>query len=120
MGKVELTEIDEKIIEMAFNEPEEVTGLQWPDPLSDEAYHGLAGDFVRKVQERTEADPSAILISFLTLFGNAIGRNAHFVAEADKHYCNLFSCMVGATAKGRKGVSIGIAKMPFKYQEDWT
>ncbi len=119
MGEVKLTKADERIIELAFNEPEAVTGINWPEPLKDEAFHGLAGDYVRKVEQHTEADPAAILISFLTLFGNAIGRSAHFVAEADKHYCNMFSCMVGATAKGRKGVSIGIAKLPFKHQDEW-
>ncbi len=119
MGEIKLTEADERIIELAFNEPEAVTGVNWPEPLRDEAYHGLVGDYVRKVEQHTEADPVAILVSFLTLFGNAIGRSAHFVAEADKHYCNLFSCMVGATAKGRKGVSIGIAKLPFKHNDEW-
>jgi hypothetical protein len=78
---------------------------QWPDPLEPEAFHGVAGDFVRAIAPHTESDPAALLIQFLAAFGNVIGRCPHFAAEADRHSCNLFVCLVGATAKGRKGSS---------------
>ena len=32
----------------------------------------------------------ALLTQFLVLFGNVIGRNAHFVAESDRHFTNEF------------------------------
>src|SRR5262249_7807679 len=48
-----------------------------------------------------------ILIQFLVAFGNLIGRSAYFAAEADRHYMNLFTVLVGQTAKGRKGTSFG-------------
>jgi len=79
----------------------------WPDPPDEAAYHGLAGDVVRAIEPHTEAAPVALLAQFLVAFGNAAGRSAYFVAEADKHYSNLFVCLVGATAKGRKGSSWG-------------
>ena len=48
-----------------------------------------------------------LLAQFHVAFGNVIGRTAHFIAEADTHYCNLFISLVGTTSKGRKGTSWG-------------
>lgn len=91
----------------------------WPT-LAPEAFHGLAGDFVRQLEPHTEADPVAILVQTLVMFGNVIGRNAYFSVEADRHYTNLFAVMVGETSKGRKGVSLGQAKRLFStVDEDW-
>lgn len=79
----------------------------WPEPLHPAAFHGLAGEWVRAVLPHTEADPAALLLQLLSGFGDLIGRSAHFVAEADSHFGNLFVLLVGATAKGRKGTSWG-------------
>jgi hypothetical protein len=81
---------------------------RWPDRLADEAFYGLAGDIVKAIEPHTESDPVALLLQILTGFGSSIGRKAHFRAEADRHYLNLFVVLVGATAKGRKGTSWGI------------
>lgn len=86
---------------------EEIETKSWPDPMSEEAYHGLAGDIVRTLEPHTEADPAALLIQFLVGVGNEIGRTAHFIAEADYHYLNLFGVLVGISSKGRKGTSWG-------------
>jgi len=32
--------------------------FSWPQPLSDEALHGLAGQFLKVVEPHTEADPA--------------------------------------------------------------
>jgi hypothetical protein len=79
--------------------------LDWPAPIDSEAYHGIAGEAVRAIQEHTESDPAAILIQILVMFGNVIGPSAHFVVEATRHYLNLFTALVGRTAGGRKGTS---------------
>src|SRR5262249_29441264 len=71
------------------------------------AYHGLAGEVVRKIEPHSEADPVALLVQFLLGFGAALGRTAHFLAESDTHYLNEFAALVGKTAKGRKGSSWG-------------
>jgi hypothetical protein len=84
--------------------------IQWPDPLGEAAYHGLAGEFVAAVEPHTEADPAALLVQFLVAFGNVVGRRVYFVAEADKHFCNLFAVIVGISSKGRKGSSWGRTK----------
>ena len=77
----------------------------WPDPLAPEAFYSLAGDIVRAVEPHSEADPVALLIQALAIFGNMIGRGPYFVAEADRHYANLFAVLVGISSKGRKGSS---------------
>jgi len=83
---------------------------EWPEPLSDDAFHGLAGDFVRTIEPHTEADPAALLLQFLVALGNVIGPGPHFRAEADRHALNLFAVLVGKSSKGRKGVSWGHAR----------
>ncbi len=109
----------------AFGLPElpEASSLpceSWPE-LNPKALYGLARDFVRMVEPHSEADPAALLAQFLIIFGNVIGRGAHFTVEADRHYLNLFGVMVGKTAGGRKGTSWGQAKSPFTHiDEGWA
>jgi hypothetical protein len=93
----------------------------WPEPMFLEAYYGLAGDFVGVLLPHSEADPVALLIQLLVMFGNAVGRGPYFLAEADVHYPNLFACFVGATSKGRKGTSYGRVREVFaQIDEEWT
>lgn len=87
-----------------------ITTVEWPDPLKAPAYYGVFGAIVKALDPHTEADPAAILIQQLVIFGSIIGRTAHFRAEADTHYLNLFAVVVGMSAKGRKGVSTGRAR----------
>ena len=84
--------------------------VPWPAPLDSDAFHGVAGEFVRLTEPHTEADPAALLLQFLVAAGNLVGRNSHFCAEADLHYTNLFTVIVGLTSKGRKGTSLGHIK----------
>jgi len=79
----------------------------WPDPPDDDAYVGLAGNVARTIEPHSESDPVALLSQFLVAFGNVINRGPHFVAEADAHFCNFFTVLVGRTSKGRKGSAWG-------------
>ena len=85
----------------------------WPS-LADEAYHGVVGDYARKIEPHTEADPAGILIQMMVMFGNLVGRGPHFRVENDRHALNLFAVLVGQSSKGRKGVSAGQAKRLFE------
>ncbi len=89
----------------AFSAPQ--TPENWPHPLAEDAFYGLAGDIVRTIEPHTEADPAALMIQLLTTFGNVVGREAHFMVEATPHHPNLFAVVVGDTAKSRKGTSWG-------------
>ncbi|MFQ5674049.1 MAG: bifunctional DNA primase/polymerase [Nitrospinales bacterium] len=96
------------------NNGHEFRVTQWPAPPKDYAYQGLAGNIVRAIEPHTEGDPAALLVQLLVCFGNVIGRGPHFMAEADRHGTNLFACLVGSTAKGRKGTSKGHIRRLFK------
>jgi hypothetical protein len=82
----------------------------WPDPPGEEAIYGLPGRIVRTIEPASEADGVALLAQTLTAFGNAIGRSAHFVVEADRHHAVEFMLLIGKTSKARKGTSWGRVK----------
>jgi hypothetical protein len=73
--------------------------------LSDKALYGLAGKFVETILPHTESDKGALLLQMMVGFGNIIGRSAHFVVEATRHYTNLYAMIVGNTSAA-KGSSI--------------
>jgi hypothetical protein len=79
----------------------------WPESLSKDAYHGLAGEIVHAIQPHSESDPVAILVQLLTAFGNCIGNSPHYLIEGTRHIGNLFVALVGSTSKARKGTSWG-------------
>jgi hypothetical protein len=89
----------------------------WPI-MDDAAYYGIAGDVVQAVEPHTEADPIAILIQVLTYFGNVIGKSPYYQVEADQHHANLFTVLVGVSAKGRKGTSGGRARSFFQIADE--
>jgi hypothetical protein len=49
----------------------------------------------------------AMLFQLLVGFGSMVGRQPYWVHEADVHRLNLYLCLVGNTADGRKGTSWG-------------
>jgi hypothetical protein len=99
-------------IPVAGNVPQATVKSQWP-VLRDAALYGLAGDIVRAIEPHTEADKAALLINTLVCFGSAAGHTAHALAEGHRHTLNLFAVVVGDTAKGRKGSSLGRVKQLF-------
>jgi hypothetical protein len=86
--------------------PAAMAEREWP-VMDDAAYHGFAGEVVETIGPHSEADPVAILIQLLTCAGNVIGRTAYYQVESDRHHANLFSVLVGQSAKARKGTSLG-------------
>jgi hypothetical protein len=77
----------------------------WPDPLGEDAFHGVAGELVRLIEPHTEADPAALLLQFLIGFGSLIGRGPYMMGDGARHHTNEYVVLVGPTAKGRKGTS---------------
>ncbi len=76
----------------------------WP-VLDESALHGIAGGVVRTVAPHTEADPVALLVTFLLTFGAAVGRGPHARVGGAEHPARLFAVLVGESAKARKGTS---------------
>jgi hypothetical protein len=94
---------------------------RWPEPLDPAAFHGIAGEIVRAIEPHTEADPAALLIHVLTYAGNALGRGPHAIADGARHGTNLFTCVVGATSKGRKGSADAHVRNIFRLvDESWA
>jgi hypothetical protein len=93
---------------------------RWPAPMASDAFIGLAGDVVATIEPYSEADRVALLVQFLAAFGNCIGRGAHWRVGGDEHHGNLFSVLVGKSAKGRKGTSWGeIRRLFLEVGGDW-
>ena len=86
----------------------------WPEPLDKAAFHGLVGEFARIVEPQTEADPAALVAQLIVGFGSVVGRTAYVPIEADRHFANEFMCLVGESARARKGTSFGRVKHLFK------
>lgn len=77
----------------------------WPE-LSIGARHGLVGDIVATIEPDTEADPAAILVSFLVAAGAAIGAGPFALADGAQHPARLHAVVVGDSSKARKGTSL--------------
>lgn len=94
-------------------EPTQPPPEPWPT-LAEAALHGLVGDIVRTIGPYSEADPVAVLLNLLTMLGNVINANAHFLVEHTLHFLRLFVTLVGKTAKGRKGQSLSTPRHIFQ------
>jgi hypothetical protein len=97
--------------------------IPWPDPMADEAYHGLVGGIVRGVAPYTEADDAALLINLLAGVGNIVGNGPRCYAGEDCHQLKINAVLVGETAKGRKGSSMSpvqaILRIVDRHYADW-
>jgi hypothetical protein len=112
-----LSEPDEILLEppQSVNSPE----------LAPEALYGLPGRIVRLLEPQTEADPAALLLTLLTVFGVIFGNRAFYRVGGASHYPNLFVVIVGLSSKSRKGTSWSEAKrvveLAFpRFQEDFV
>ena len=93
----------------------------WPDPLGPKAMQGVIGDLVSTIGPQSESDPVALAMCMLNAFGNACGSNPKFTVERTRHGTNLYTVIVGQTAKGRKGTaSDNITTIFQKVDPDWT
>lgn len=88
---------------------------KWPSSiLGTEAIHGPIGQYVTEVAPLTEADPAAILMQCLVMFGNRLGRSAHHRVGPTIHHANEFLLVVGSTGQGKKGMSKDAAEILFQ------
>ena len=80
--------------------------VAFPDPMNDEAIHGLAGDVVNLILPATEADKHGLLLVFLIMLGFAVGNAAYVMTDGMRQTANNFLAIVGRTSKGRKGTAV--------------
>lgn len=83
----------------------DVSDLGWPDRIGEDAYYGVAGDVLSKIKPKTEADPAALLLTFLARFGNLVNPDCYHPISGDKHPLRIYPVLVGNSAKARKGLS---------------
>jgi hypothetical protein len=89
--------------------------------LSGDAFYGMLGDITKHIEPITEADPAAVLVQLMVSFGNIVGRTPFYPVEAEEHHANLFACLVGRSAKGRKGTSLNHTLQLFKAVDpEWS
>ncbi len=77
----------------------------WPGPI-DWSRMGSSGRIAELTTEGTEVDPHATLFSLLTVFGGIVGPGTYLHVGEVRHYPRLFSVLVGASSRGRKGSSL--------------
>jgi hypothetical protein len=77
---------------------------QWPT-LDPAALHGIAGKVVQTLGPHTEADPVALLLTFLAAAGNIVGLAPRAIADAAPHPARLNVVLVGQTSRARKGTA---------------
>lgn len=82
----------------------EIETPDWPT-LSEKALPGIAGEFVQLATKHSEADPAAVLATFLVRFGVDVGAGPHMMIGDTAHRCRFASVLVGDSSKARKGTS---------------
>jgi hypothetical protein len=100
---VEVVEVSEQCDEDDDDE------IEWPT-LHPDAYYGIAGEFVKRIEPESEADPVALLVTLLNGFGSIVGRESWFVAGGERHHVNTSVCVVGDSSRARKGTSRAYVK----------
>lgn len=88
---------------------ETIQTVPWPT-LDHAALTGTAGKIVELVAPHTEADPSAIMVQLLAVFGATLGAGPHFIAGNDRHQAVIHPLIVGRTNNGAKGTSLGVVE----------
>src|SRR4051794_25322746 len=73
--------------------------------LGEAALQGLPGRVVRAIEPYSEADPAALLMTFLSAVGVRLGRTAHVLAGDVEHAARIWPLITGKTAGGSKGTS---------------
>jgi len=99
-----LLEADQPSPAPATVDPQAPKPAPWP-ALSPDALHGLAGDVVRVLEPHTEADPVALLVSFLAEVGCMVGRAPHLILDGSTHPLLFWPVIVGQSSKSRKGTA---------------
>jgi hypothetical protein len=93
---------------------------QWPT-LDPAALHGIAGKVVETLDPHTEADPVAVLLTFLAAAGNIVGLGPHAIADANPHPARLNVVLVGQTSRARKGTAWAqIRNLLAQVDPSWT
>ncbi len=73
--------------------------------LSKQALTGILGEIVELACENSEASPAAVFFTALTFAAASIGAISYFPVGDTRHPARFFACIVGESARARKGTS---------------
>lgn len=82
----------------------------WPE-LNRATMPGIVGEFIELATKDSEADPAAVLLTFIPAMGCFIGAAPYVPIGAGRQTCRLFTLLVGASSKARKGTSAEPVKL---------
>ena len=89
--------------------------------MEQDAFNGLAGEIVRRFEPHTESSREALLLDFLTCFGNAVGMGPKMIVDGTVHRPRLFCLICGSTSRSRKGTSrANIRRLMAQVDPDWS
>lgn len=85
----------------------------WPALDQAAIPDGIVADFLDLACSNSEADPAAVLATFLVRFGIECGTGPHVMVGESRHTARSNCVIVGDSSKSRKGTSAGPVKSIF-------
>jgi len=85
----------------------------WPVLSPAALPDGVVADFINLACENSEADPAAVLATFIVRFGIECGTGPHVMVGESRHTARSNCVIVGDSSKSRKGTSAGPVKAIF-------
>jgi Protein of unknown function (DUF3987) len=83
--------------------------------LDPEAFHGPLGEMVTELIPHTEADPAAMMIQALAVYGVALGPEFAWIRKGGtRHPPTLQTVIVGETSLARKGTGLAMVNPLFE------
>ena len=86
--------------------------------FKDSNFYGIAGELAALAVEHSEADKVAVYFSFLTAAAAMLGRDMFLQVGDSRHYARLFTAIVGASSRARKGTSFKPVERIIKKAEE--
>ncbi len=111
---------EEKIISSLFSHNshgEDEINLPSKPSLSPDAIPGELGDFIHSATCNSEANPAAVLATFLVRFSTEIGNGPHIYVGDEPHFARLYVAIVGTSSKARKGTSMASVRSLFELKD---
>ncbi len=99
---------------VSAHDPEIDDPESWPELDPGAIHPGLINDFIRAATANSEADPAAVLGTFLTRLSVEVGRNPFMMIGDSMQHVNLLAAIAGPTGVGRKGTSAKPVERLFK------
>ncbi|MDG4790383.1 bifunctional DNA primase/polymerase [Micromonospora sp. WMMD1102] len=84
-------------------------GPAWP-VLHEDARYGLAADLVNLYDPHTEADPAAVMLTFLATAGCRFGSGYYITGGNTRHAPKVWPILCGDTATGAKGTAVAVVR----------